>query len=91
MGTGYYVLLLLVAYYFISFDPRRNAFDPDATEPTSTSWWEPNPIDVMILDLVRRKGVSRWLRRRFPNLGEVLVTVRSLGSNEKMVLLTACP
>lgn len=90
MGTGYYVLLLLVAYYFTSFDPRRNAFDPDETESTSTSWWEPNPIDVLILDLVRRKGVLRWLRRRFPNLGEAFVTVRSTGSNERMVILTVC-
>lgn len=90
MGTGYYVLLLLVAYYFISFDPRRNAFDPDGTETTSTSWWEPNPIDVMILDLVRRKGVLRWLRKRLPNLGEVFVTVRSTISNERILLLTAC-
>lgn len=76
-GTGYYVVFLLIAYYVTAFDPRRNPFEPDGAEPTTTmSSWKPNPIDIMVLDFIRMKCASRRMSKHCRRFGECLVIVR---------------
>lgn len=82
-------MLLLIAYYLTAFDPRRNPFDPEGTEPATTTSWEPNPIDVMVLDFIRKKCASRWMTKHYKRLGDCLVAVRNASGPSTRTTLQA--
>lgn len=58
VGNAYFALLLLILYYFVTFDPFTHPFgsyDPrDEEAVRQADWWKPSPVDTWLLDLVRR-------------------------------------
>ncbi|KAK2604324.1 hypothetical protein N8I77_007266 [Diaporthe amygdali] len=56
IGTAYFVLLLVVASYFLAFDPEKDPFGEQSipTVPTSNACWQPNTIDQLFINWVRK-------------------------------------
>ncbi|KAI0602484.1 hypothetical protein F4775DRAFT_537449 [Biscogniauxia sp. FL1348] len=76
MGTGYLVVVLLISNYLLAHDPAKDPFHNRQAQANSaidqndvdSSWWRPNPIDVLFLGWVRTLPGLHYLRRRFPDL-----------------------
>lgn len=60
LGPAYFVVLVIVGYYFLVFDPDLNPFEsrPKQDEGRGETAWRPNPIDEQFLSILR----SRVLR-----------------------------
>jgi hypothetical protein len=65
LGTAWLMVVILIAYYLIFFEPELDPFSDAArrgcTEGPETSF-RPNPIDSMLLGFLRRCS-TRLLRR----------------------------
>lgn len=55
LGPAYFVVLVIVCYYFLVFEPDRNPFQlrPKQGEGRAKKAWRPNPIDGQILSILR--------------------------------------
>ncbi|KAH9235127.1 hypothetical protein K456DRAFT_35230 [Colletotrichum gloeosporioides 23] len=60
IGTAYIVFILLVIYYLVAYKPDKPPFSRKTTaagDMSSTSMrldWKPNPVDTIVLALIRR-------------------------------------
>lgn len=55
LGPAYFVVLVIVCYYFLVFEPDRNPFKsrPKQDERRAENAWRPNPIDGQTLSILR--------------------------------------
>lgn len=55
LGPAYFVVLVILVYYFVSFDPTRNPFQfhPDQSERRAGDAWRLNPVDAGLLRFLR--------------------------------------
>lgn len=60
LGPAYFVVLVIVVYYLLVFNPDLNPFQshPKQREGQAETAWRPNPIDKQFLSILR----SRILR-----------------------------
>ncbi|KAI0154683.1 hypothetical protein GGR57DRAFT_512234 [Xylariaceae sp. FL1272] len=68
VGTGYLVLILVIANYLFAFDPAANPFiehnDGSHGHGSSSNWWTPNRFDVLILEWFRKLPGIRRVKNR---------------------------
>lgn len=85
LGPAYFVVLVIVGYYFLVFEPDRNPFQfrEKQGEGRAENAWRSNPIDGQFLRILRshvlrfeqwqsaRERIKRHLEKRFKKVSLV--------------------
>jgi hypothetical protein len=83
LATTSLALLIILIYYFIAHQPSRNPFDTSDQDSLS---FRPNPIDDIVLRVLRRRSTK--LLRRF--LGSHRMSAGISARLEKVLVEVSC-
>lgn len=67
MGTAYFTVAVLIAYYFLAYDPQCDHFEAAKANGTSISQkndFKANSLDVMLISFLRSLGPLKVKRER---------------------------